>query len=251
MEEEKQKVPSARVRQPAAHPGAAVAATAERVGGTPVCPPVRHRRVAPDLGPGPRQRAQATADPCLRFQSGDADASPDGGRHAAKSPGPRLDASFYGFLDPQGPLDRLESPAGALLGVDPARFAVLGSSDPLLNHLTVTVRQEHKRAKSGFFHGLIQRRVCFHLHDYERPGEHTSDSLRPLCLSCYVLLQRVQGHHSDTQRRPISWEPGHPSIGNYQGWCVPFFAIVAKSTLCNRIAASDQFLVDTHAAREE
>ena len=94
-------------------------------------------------------------DPCLRIQPGIADASPDGGRHASESPKPRLDAPFYGYLGPNGALDSQESPLGALLGVDPARFAVLGSWNPSLGHLNANVRKEHKPEKSGFCHGLL------------------------------------------------------------------------------------------------
>ena len=49
-----------------------------------------------------------------------------GGRHAPESPGPHLGASFYVGLGANGPLDWLESPSGAFLGVDPARFPALG-----------------------------------------------------------------------------------------------------------------------------
>ena len=124
------KVPSTSVRESAAHSGpagATVTAAAERVGGATVRASVRDRGVGSDLRPGARQRAQATADPCLRIQPGIADASPDGGRHASESPKPRLDAPFYGYLGPNGVLDSQESPLGAFLGVGPARFAVLRS----------------------------------------------------------------------------------------------------------------------------
>ena len=40
-------------------------------------------------------------------------------------------------------LDRLGSGRGAFLGVDPARFAVLGSSDPSINHLDINSQKEH------------------------------------------------------------------------------------------------------------
>ena len=98
---------------------------------------------------------QATADPCLWIQPGIADASPDGGRHASESPKPRLDAPFYGYLDPNGALDSQESPLGAFLGVVPARFAVLRSWNPSLGHLNASVRKEHKPEKSRFCHGLL------------------------------------------------------------------------------------------------
>ena len=62
----------------------------------------------------------------------------------SESPKPRLDAPFYGYLGPNGALDRQESPLGALLGVDPARFAVLRSWNPSLGHLNASVRKEHK-----------------------------------------------------------------------------------------------------------
>ena len=67
----------------------------------PFAASVRDRGVASDLRPGARQRAQATADPCLRIQPGIADASPDGGRHASESPKPRLDAAFLRLFGPQ------------------------------------------------------------------------------------------------------------------------------------------------------
>ena len=53
-----------------------------------------------------------------------------------------LGASFYAFGGENGPLDRLESALGALLGVDRARSAVWGSSDPSINHLHVSFRKE-------------------------------------------------------------------------------------------------------------
>ena len=86
-----------------------------------------HGWVASDLRPGPRERAQATADPCVWFQSGIADAPPDGGGYASESPGPHPGPAFYAFFGENGPLDRLESALGALLRGDPARFAVLAS----------------------------------------------------------------------------------------------------------------------------
>ena len=62
---------------------------------------------------------------------------------------------FTGYLGPNGALDSPESPLGALLGVDPARFAVLRSWNPSLGHLNASVRKEHKPEKSGFCHGLL------------------------------------------------------------------------------------------------
>ena len=159
LEGEQQEIPSAGVRESAAHSGTAgatVTAAAERVGGATVRASVRDRGVASDLRPGARQRAQATADPCLWIQPGIADASPDGGRHASESPKPRLDAPFYGYLGPNGALDSQESPLGAFLGVVPARFAVLRSWNPSLGHLNASVRKEHKPEKSRFCHGLIE-----------------------------------------------------------------------------------------------
>ena len=158
LEGEQQEIPSAGVRESAAHSGTAgatVTAAAERVGGATVRASVRDRGVASDLRPGARQRAQATADPCLWIQPGIADASPDGGRHASESPKPRLDAPFYGYLGPNGALDSQESPLGAFLGVVPARFAVLRSWNPSLGHLNASVRKEHKPEKSRFCHGLL------------------------------------------------------------------------------------------------
>ena len=108
-------------------------------GGATVRAPVRHGRVASDLRPGPRQRAQATADLCLRIQSGIAAAPPDGGGYAPQSPGPRSGTSFYAFGGANRSLDRL----GSDLGVDPARFAVLGFSDPSINHLNISAQKEH------------------------------------------------------------------------------------------------------------
>ena len=146
LEGEEPEIPGGRVRESAADPGeagATVAATEERVGGATVRAPVRHGRVASDLRPGPRQRAQATADPCLRIQSGIAAAPPDGGGYAPQSPGPRSGTSFYAFGGANRSLDRLGSALGAFLGVDPARFAVLGSSDPSINHLNISAQKEH------------------------------------------------------------------------------------------------------------
>ena len=82
LEGEQQEIPSAGVRESAAHSGTAgatVTAAAERVGGATVRASVRDRGVASDLRPGARQRAQATADPCLWIQPGIADASPESG----------------------------------------------------------------------------------------------------------------------------------------------------------------------------
>ena len=123
LEGEEPEIPGAGVRESAADPGeagATVATAAERVGGATVRASVRHGRVASDLRPGPRQRAQATADPCLRIQSGIADAPPDGGGHAPESAGPRPGAAYYALFGSNGPLERLESALGALLEVVPA-----------------------------------------------------------------------------------------------------------------------------------
>ena len=141
----KPEVPSAGVCESAADPGEAgttVAATEERVGGATVRASVRHGRVASDLRAGPRRRAQATADPRVWFQPGIADAPPDGRGHAPESSGPRPGASFYAAWSANGPLDRLESARGALLGVDPVRWEVLGFSDPSINHLHVSLQKE-------------------------------------------------------------------------------------------------------------
>ena len=76
------------VREPEAdsrEAGEAVATAAARVGGATVRASVRPRRVASDPGPGPSKRRQATADPCVRIQSGIADAPPDWGRDAPES----------------------------------------------------------------------------------------------------------------------------------------------------------------------
>ena len=126
-------------------PGAArttLAAAAERVGGAAVRTPVHHGSATPDLRPGPRQRAQAIAAPRVRIQPGTADAPPDGSRDAPKSAGPRLGASFFAFRGEKGPLDRLESALEALLGVDPARFEVLGFPDASINQFHVRLRKE-------------------------------------------------------------------------------------------------------------
>ena len=145
LEGEEPEVPSAGVCESAADPGEAgttVAATEERVGGATVRASVRHGRVASDLRAGPRQRAQAAADPRVWFQPGIADAPPDGRGHAPESSGPRLGASFYAAWSANGLLDRLESARGALLGVDPVRFEVLGFPDATINHLHVRLRKE-------------------------------------------------------------------------------------------------------------
>ena len=102
----------------------------------------RHGRVAPHLRPGPHQCPKAIADPRVWIQPGTADAASDGGRDTPESAGPRLSMSFSAFLDENGPLDRSKSALGALLGVDPARFAVWGSSNPSINHLRVGSQKE-------------------------------------------------------------------------------------------------------------
>ena len=100
LEGEEPEVPGAGLRQSETDPGAAgttVAAAAERVGGAAVRAPVHHGRAAPDLRPGPRQRAQAIAAPRVRIQPGTADAAPDGGRDAPESAGSGPGASFFAF----------------------------------------------------------------------------------------------------------------------------------------------------------
>ena len=145
LEGEEPEVPSASVRESETDPGAAgttVAAAAERVGGAAVRTPVHHGRAASDLRPGPLQRAQAIADPRVRIQPGTADAPPDGRGYAPKSAGPSPGASFCAFWGEKGPFDRLESALEALLGVDPARFEVLGFPDASINRIHVRLRKE-------------------------------------------------------------------------------------------------------------
>ena len=56
------------------------------------------------------------------------------GRDAPESAGPSPGASFCAFWGEKGPFDRLESALEALLGVDLARFEVLGFPDESINH---------------------------------------------------------------------------------------------------------------------
>ena len=113
LEGEEPEVPGAGVRESETNSGAAgttVAAAAERIGGAAVRASVHHGRVAPHLRPGPRERAQATADPRVWFQPGTADAPSDGGRYAPESAGPRPGASFFAFWGENGPQGRLWEP---------------------------------------------------------------------------------------------------------------------------------------------
>ena len=63
-------------------------------------------------------------------------------RDAPESAGPSPGASFCAFWGEKGPFDRLESALEALLGVDPARFEVLGFPDESINHFHVRLRKE-------------------------------------------------------------------------------------------------------------
>lgn len=65
------------------------------------------------------------------------------GRYAPEAAEMGLGASFYDLRGDNGPLDRQQSALGALLGVGPVRFADLGSSNPSLNHLDISLRKEH------------------------------------------------------------------------------------------------------------
>ena len=66
----------------------------------------------------------------------------DGRGHAPESAGPSPSTSFCAFWGEKGPFDRLESALEAFLGVDPARFEVLGFPDASINHLHVRLRKE-------------------------------------------------------------------------------------------------------------
>lgn len=91
--------------------GTTVAAAAERFSAATVRASVHRQWVASDLRPGPRARAQAAADPCVRIQSGVADAPSGGGRHAPGVAEPPLGVSVCVFWGANGPPDRLAVPS--------------------------------------------------------------------------------------------------------------------------------------------
>ncbi len=68
-----------------------------------------------------------------------------GSGDAPESAGPSPSPSFCAIWGEKGPFDRLES----TLGVDPARFEVLGFPDASINHLQVRLRKERPSEESG------------------------------------------------------------------------------------------------------
>ena len=134
--------PTGRLRQPAApswRARPAIAAPAERTGGTTVCPQARDRRAAPDLRSGPSQCAQTTAGARVRIQSGPLDAPADRFRDAPQPSG-QHGGIYWGAI---GPLEQLGAFAEALLRVDPPRSVDSRVPNPSLRYLNVNVRIEH------------------------------------------------------------------------------------------------------------